>query len=80
MKEGISQKPMSVSAAAEFLGFSKPYLYKLIHLGRIACYKPEGGKVVFKQEDLEAFIFRGRKAADYELADCADALLSGGAR
>ena len=73
------QKPISVSAAAEFCGLSKTYLYKLIHLGKIPCYKPAGGRVFFKQEELEAFIFRGRKAADYELAEQADSLLIGGA-
>jgi len=79
MADYISQKPMSVAEAAEFCGFSKTYLYKLIHLGKIPCYKPEGGRVFFKQNELEQFIFRGRKAADYELAEQADALLAGGA-
>jgi len=75
MEENYSKKPMRVTEAAAFLGFSKAYLYKLVHLGKISCYKPEGGKVFFKQEDLERFIFRGRRAANYELADRAEGLL-----
>jgi excisionase family DNA binding protein len=80
MSDFNSQKPMNVMAAAEFCGLSKTYLYKLIHLGKIPYYKPEGGRVFFKQEDLEAFVFRGRRSADYELSDKADSLLTGGVR
>jgi hypothetical protein len=36
--------------------------------------------VFFKQAELEQFIFRGRRAADYELVDRADALLVEGAK
>jgi len=70
-----SQKPMTVAEAAVFCGFTKAYLYKLIHLGKVPHYKPEGGRVYFKQKDLEAFIFRGRKSADYELIEEAEMLL-----
>jgi len=76
MNDTISRKPMNVSTAAEFLGFSKNYIYKLVHLGKIPCYKPEGGKVFFKQEELENFIFRNRVSADYELKDKAEQLLA----
>ena len=79
MSNFLSKKPMGVTEAAEFLGFSKTYLYKLIHLGLIACYKPQGGRVFFKQEDLQAFIFRGRRAADYELSEKADNCMVGAA-
>lgn len=60
------KKIYSVKAAAEFLGLSQFYLYKLKCQGKISCYKPNGGRVYFRQEDLENFIFRGRQAADYE--------------
>ena len=78
MSEIISQKPMSVAEAANFLGYSIAYLYKLVHQGKIPCYKPGGGRVFFKQPELEQFIFRGKKLADYELAERAENLLVGG--
>jgi excisionase family DNA binding protein len=77
MNDFSSQKPMSVVEASVYLGYSKAYLYKLIHEKKIPYYKPEGGRVFFKQAELEQFIFRGRKSADYELVDRADALLVG---
>jgi len=69
---------MNVAEAAEFTGLSKAYIYKLVHLGKIPCYKPWGGRVFFKQNELEQFIFRGRKSADYELLEGADRLLMEG--
>jgi excisionase family DNA binding protein len=78
MTETAAQKPMGVSEAAEFTGLKPSYLYKLIHLRKIPHYKPLGGRVFFRREELEEFIFRGRSAADYELAEKADGILNGG--
>ena len=61
-----TQKALSVSEAASYTGLSKNYIYKLVHLRRIPHYKPMGGKLFFKQGELEAFIFRNRQTADYE--------------
>ena len=69
-------EPLDVVKAAAYLGFTKAYLYKLVHMGKIACFKPTGGKRFFKKSDLEAFIFRGRKSADYELAEQAGNILN----
>jgi len=63
------QKALSVDEAATFTGYTRNYLYKLIHQKRIPYFKPMGGRVFFKQEELEAFIFRNRQSADYEAAN-----------
>jgi len=68
-------KPLSVTEAAAYTGLSKTYLYKLIYLKKIPHYKPTGGKVFFKQEELDTFIFRGKVSADYELQEKAEQLL-----
>jgi len=68
-------KPLSVTDAVAYTGLSKTYLYKLIYLKKIPYYKPTGGKVFFKQEELDTFIFRGRVSADYELREQAEQLL-----
>jgi len=73
---GLSSKPLTVTEAAAYTGLSKTYLYKLIHLKKIPRYKPTGGRVFFKREELDTFIFRGRVSADYELREQADQLLN----
>ena len=75
MKDLLIQKPLNVSETAVYTGLKPSYLYKLIHLKRIPYYKPLGGRVFFKQDDLEAFIFRGKQSADYELAERAEQFL-----
>jgi excisionase family DNA binding protein len=70
------QKPLNVQEAAAFLGFKPSYIYNLVHFGKLAAYKPGGKTLFFKQSDLEAYIFRNRKAADFELADRADRILT----
>jgi excisionase family DNA binding protein len=62
-------KPLTINDASELTGLSKGYLYKLIHFHKIPFYKPNNGRVYFKKEELEKFIFRGRNAADYELEE-----------
>jgi excisionase family DNA binding protein len=76
MTEAV-QKPLNVQEAAAFLGFKVSYVYNLVHYGRLTAYKPTGKVLFFKQEDLERFAFRNRKAADFELAEQADTMLTG---
>ena len=61
-----TKKALTVEEASEFTGLSRNYLHKLIHLKKIPCYKPLGGRVFFRQAELEEFIFRNRQPADYE--------------
>ena len=60
------QKALTVDEASQFTGYSRNYLYKLVHQKNIPHFKPMGGRVFFKQEELEKFLFRNRQAADYE--------------
>lgn len=71
-------KPLTVTEAAAYTGYSKAYLFKLVHLKKIPFYKPEGGRILFSLEDLQAFCFRNRQAAGYELQEQAEAILAGG--
>ena len=61
-----TQKVLSVNEAAAFTGLTKNYIYKLVHLKKIPCYKPLGGRIFFKPAELENFLFRNRQGADYE--------------
>lgn len=73
----MDKKPLTIDDAIAFTGYRRSYLYKLMSQGRIPYYRPTNGKAFFLQEDLEAFLLRGRRAADYELAAQADATLAG---
>jgi excisionase family DNA binding protein len=67
---------LSVDKAAQFTGYSRSYIYRLIHLGRIPCYKPNGGRLFFKKSELEEFLLSGKKASSYELSNQADEILN----
>ena len=69
-------RPLGVMEAADFTGYSQKYIYKLVHLGMVPYYKPTGGKIWFKREDLERFMFRERRAADYELREEAGRIMA----
>jgi excisionase family DNA binding protein len=72
-----AQKPLTVQEAAEFLGLKPSYVYNLVHFGKLAAYKPGGKTLRFKQSDLEAYTYRNRRAADFELTEQAETILNG---
>ena len=61
-----TQKALSVDDVVILTGLKKNYIYQLISKKKIPYYKPLGGRVFFKREELEGFIFRNRQSADYE--------------
>ena len=61
------EKPLSFSEASEYLGVSKSHLYKLTSKNLIVHFKPAGKKIYFKKSDLNAYLFRNRKASEIEL-------------
>jgi excisionase family DNA binding protein len=71
------QKPLNLKQAAAFLGLKPSYVYNLVYFGKLAVHKPGGKLLYFKQADLEAYAFQNRKAADFELAEQADEILTG---
>lgn len=75
--------PMTVEQAATFTGFTKSYLYHLIHTGKIPSYKPDmsrQGKVILCKEELTAFCFQNRRASNDEVRELAARKLNEGAR
>ncbi|MGB5873537.1 MAG: helix-turn-helix domain-containing protein [Bacteroidota bacterium] len=59
------QRPIRLEEAAEYLGVSKSYLYKLTSKSEIPHYKPNGKTIYFRREDLEKWALR-RKVASRE--------------
>lgn len=66
----------SIDEAAQYLGLTVSYTYKLVHFGKLAHYKPNQGRLYFTREDLDSFILRNRRSADFELGDRADKILN----
>ena len=62
-------KPLTLKEAAEFLDFSRSYLYRLTSQGRIPCYKPEGKRVYFDRADLVKWLKRNRIRPQEEIAE-----------
>lgn len=66
---------LSLAEAADLLGYTRSYVYKLAERGQIPSLKPRG-RLRFARKDLEDFLLRGRRAANYELTEDADRVLN----
>ena len=64
-------KPLTLKEAAEFLDFSRSYLYRLTSQGRIPCYKPEGKRVYFDRAELVNWLKRNRNRTQEEIEETA---------
>jgi predicted DNA-binding transcriptional regulator AlpA len=60
----------------ELSGYSRSYIYKLVHWKKIPCHKPHG-RLFFYESEILDFLSRNRQAADYEVSDQANAILNG---
>ena len=60
-------KPLTLKEAAEFLDFSRSYLYRLTSQGRVPHYKPEGKRVYFDRAELVNWLKRNRIRPQEEL-------------
>jgi len=75
-------KPMTLEEASKFLGYTRSYIYKLVHWKKIPYHKPTGGrgKLFFKQEELEEFCYGNKQFADYEVEKASEVILNGETR
>jgi excisionase family DNA binding protein len=73
---------LTIKEAAAYIGVSVGGMHQYIYNGKIPCYKPTGpkGNVYFKKSELDGFMLRNKKCADYEVSEKADAILNGEAR
>ncbi|MCZ7616538.1 MAG: helix-turn-helix domain-containing protein [Ignavibacteriaceae bacterium] len=53
-------KPLNFNQAAEYLGFSHSYLYKLTSRKIIPCHRPTGKMLFFSKAELDDWIFENR--------------------
>ena len=55
-------KPLNFNQAAEYLGFSHSYLYKLTSRKIIPCHRPTGKMLFFSKAELDEWIFTSKKS------------------
>lgn len=55
-------KPLNFNQAAEYLGFSHSYLYKLTSRKIIPCHRPTGKMLFFSKAELDDWIFSSKKS------------------
>ena len=77
LKEQI-MKPknlLTLKEAADFLGFSQSYTYKMVHDGMLPCFKPFGKVIYFERAELEAVLRTNRMATVDEITSRANGYL-----
>jgi excisionase family DNA binding protein len=73
---------LTIKEAAAYIGVSVGGMHQYTTNKKIPCYKPIGekGNVYFKKSELDNFMSRNKKYADYEVSEKADAILNKEAR
>ncbi len=69
-----TKEVLTSEEAAQYMGISKSYLYKLTMRGEIPHYKPMGKMCYFNRAELEEWLQRNRCATATEVADRANRL------
>lgn len=62
-------KPLNFNQAAEYLGFSHSYLYKLTSRKIIPCYRPTGKVLFFSKAELDEWVFSKEHTEKRKLKD-----------
>lgn len=57
----------TTTEAAEYLGITRSYLYKLMMWRKVSYYKPRGKLCFFEQSDLDEYIFSYKVKSEDEL-------------
>lgn len=72
-----NKEVLTLSEALEYTGFSKSYMYKLTHWGRIPHYKPGGKMIFFNRVELENWLMKNRVRSNDEVEKEAIKYLNG---
>jgi excisionase family DNA binding protein len=63
---------LTTNEAADYLGIAHNSIYQYIYRNQLPCYKPSKGQLYFKKSELDGFMLRNKKSADYEISEKAD--------
>jgi excisionase family DNA binding protein len=58
---------LTLVEAAEFLGLSVSYMYKLTHWNKLPYYKPSGKLLYFKRQELEEWMLQNKSTSQAEI-------------
>ena len=75
--EKIKELIIRVDRVMQLSGYSRSYIYKLVHLKKIPVHRPNHGRLFFYESEVINFLARNRQAADYEVSEQANAILNG---
>lgn len=67
-----TKEVLTSAEAAQYMGISKSYLYKLTMRGLVPYYKPMGKKVYFNRAELEEWLQQNRCSTAAEISDRAN--------
>lgn len=56
----MQKNHLTVTELADYLGFQKSYIYKLVHFGKIQAYKPFGKTLYFDKEKIDK-VFKAKE-------------------
>jgi predicted DNA-binding transcriptional regulator AlpA len=76
----IKEPPILMNKVMELSGYSRSYIYKLVHWKKIPCHRPTHGRLFFYESEILDFLSRNRQAVDYEVSEKANAILNGEAK
>ena len=62
-----NDKPLNLTAAAEYLSISKSMLYQLTRKKLITFYRPNGKMIYFEKADLKKWLLRNKVKSEEEL-------------
>ena len=73
-------RPLTLEEAADYLGFSKSYLYKLTSANKIPHYKPQGKRLYFSKSELNTWLLRNPVKTEAKIEQQADDYIVNGKR
>ena len=62
-----TKEVLTLEEVALYTGMSKAHIYRLTSSRAIPHYKPSGGCLFFKKDEIVKWLLRGRRATDEEL-------------
>lgn len=67
---------LNIEDMAKLTGFSKSYIYKLTSRKKIPFYRPAGGKIFFRRDEIKDWINQSRICSESEIASRSASLMA----
>lgn len=62
-----TKEVLTLDECSTFTGYSKNHLYRLTSQRAIPFYKPMGGTIYFKKQEIEDWLLQNRQATEAEI-------------